>query len=372
MTPVLDSLIETRNAFVYRPNKTLRRPLSRVLIALFFVFGGLTGCSPSNETSNADAAQADSVEAEPSYPPVIASIDDSTYALIIEYENGSDTLLAETFREQLIIYETQFRQQQPGVAFDEAIRHRAQKGIANAFIERRLLMDEATRRGLTADPAEIETRIDQIAAQNRMPNREALEQAMTEQGVTMDSLRNFLAEEAVLQMVGEQIVEAAAQPTVEEIEAFSQDQGDEVWAQHILFGGEGDEVLQKANAVLDSAKTGVDFFALARRHSEGPSAPRGGDLGYFKEGDMLPSFSEAAFTLADSGDVYQDLVQTSYGYHIIRLLGRRAAAPMDTSSARITLVQNRQRKAYEQKYRQLREAVAIYVNPQIIDADLDG
>ena len=357
---------------MYRLNQPQRHPLSRVLLALFLVVGGLTGCSNNDESATADAAEAGSDDTELQYPPVLPSIDDSTVALIIEYENGSDRLEAETFRAQLANYEVQFRRQQPDVQFEGALLERAQQAIANAFIERNLLMGEATRLGLSVDPAEIESRIDRIVLQSQLPSREALEQAMAVDGITLDSLRTFLAEEIRLELVGQQIIGAATTPTVEEIEAFSQDQGEEVRAQHILFQGEGEEVLQKANAVLDSAKAGEDFFALARRHSEGPSAPNGGDLGYFKKPDMVPAFSEAAFALADSGDVAPDLVKSPFGYHIIRLLGRRAAAPIDTSRARVMLTQTRQREAYQEKYRQLREAVTIRVNPQVIAADLNS
>lgn len=357
---------------MYRPNHPLRHPLSRVLIALFLVVGGLTGCSNSDEPTTADADQTDSDGTESEYPPVIPSIDDSTVALIIEYENGADRLKTETFRAQLVNYEAQFRMQQPNVQFEGELLNRAQQAIANAFIERNLLMGEATRLGLSADPAEIENRIDQIVTRSRLPNREALEQAMAVDGITLDSLRSFLSQEIRLELVGQQIIGTATVPSVEEIEAFSKDQGEEVRAQHILFQGEGEEVLQKANAVLDSARAGEDFFELARRHSEGPSAPDGGDLGYFKKPDMVPAFSEAAFALADSGDVAPDLVKSPFGYHIIRLLGRRAAAPIDTSRARVMLMQTRQREVYQEKYRQLREAVTIRVNPQIIAADLNG
>ncbi|MCG8555048.1 MAG: peptidylprolyl isomerase, partial [Proteobacteria bacterium] len=298
-------------------------------------------------------------------------IDDSTVVLIIEHADGSDQLKTETFRARLANYEAQLQRQQPNMPLEGALLERAQRSIANAFIERKLLMGEATRLNLTANPTEIENQIDQIVAQNRMSSREELEQAMAIDGITMDSLRTFLAEELILQQMGQQIVGAATVPTLEEIEAFSKDQGEEVWAQHILFQGDGEEVLQKANAVLDSARAGADFFALARRHSEGPSAPNGGDLGFFKKPDMVPAFSEAAFALADSGDVAPDLVKSPFGYHIIRLLGRRDAAPIDTSRARLMLTQTRQRDAYEAKYRQLREAVTIRVNPQIIAADLN-
>jgi peptidyl-prolyl cis-trans isomerase C len=352
------------------PSHPLRyRSFSRALIVYLVILGALAGCGRGDEPEAALEAAADTAAALPA--PVGPAIDDTTYALIIAYEEGGDTLTTAFYRAQLQNYEQQLQQRQPGVMLDEAQRRRVRQGLAEEYIRRRLLLAEATRLRLTADPAEVETAIDQIVMQNRFESRQMLEEIMAEQGMTMDSLRIFLAEEVVLRMVSEQIVEATAAPTPAEITAFSREQGDEVWAQHILFSGEDEAVLQKANAVLDSAKAGADFFALARRHSEGPSGPTGGDLGYFKRDDMVAPFSEAAYTLADSGDVYPDLVKTSFGYHIIRLLGRRASAPIDTSRARLMLMQNRQRDAYEGKMRQLRADAVVRVNPQIIDAELD-
>ena len=353
---------------MHRPNQTLPYPLRRVLIAFFLLAGVLAGCSQTDDAGTPEAASLD----EPVAAPVDPSIEDSAYAMIIEFEGGSDTLTTETFRMQLFNFEQQARQRQPGLVIDEGQLRQVRQGIAQEYIQRQLLIAETARLGLVADSASVEAGIDRIVMQNRMESREALEQVMAEQGVTMDSLRGFIAEEVLLRMVSEKIVEAVVKPTVEEIEAFSRDQGDEVWAQHILFQGTDEAALQEANAVLDSVKAGADFFALARRHSEGPSAPNGGDLGYFSQPEMVPEFSDAAFALADSGDVYPELVKTSFGNHIIRLLGRRAAPPMDTSRARIMLTQNRQRDAFEKRMHELRADAVIRINPAIIDADLDG
>ena len=71
------------------------------------------------------------------------------------------------------------------------------------------------------------------------------------------------------------------------------------------------------NLVLD----GEDFEAVAREYSEGPSAEKGGDLGFTKPGQLIPAFEKAAFAM-QPGDV-SDLVVTDYGVHIIQLVDRR-------------------------------------------------
>lgn len=98
----------------------------------------------------------------------------------------------------------------------------------------------------------------------------------------------------------------------------------QVKVRHILFklnqeaqGDEEDKVKQKARAVLEEARKGEDFAALASKYSEGPTKSEGGDLGYISPGTMVRPFEEAAFKL-EKGEI-SDLVRTSFGYHIIKV-----------------------------------------------------
>jgi peptidyl-prolyl cis-trans isomerase D len=75
---------------------------------------------------------------------------------------------------------------------------------------------------------------------------------------------------------------------------------------------------EKAQGLLDRIRAGADFAAIARVESQDPgSAPAGGDLGWFDVGMMVKPFSEAAFRLAVGAT--SDLVETEFGYHIIRV-----------------------------------------------------
>lgn len=101
-----------------------------------------------------------------------------------------------------------------------------------------------------------------------------------------------------------------------------------VRASHILFEVPEDDPAaatasrEEAERVLALARAeDADFAALAREHSEGPSGPNGGDLGFFqREGAMVEPFAKAAFEL-EEGQV-SDLVETQFGLHIIRVTGR--------------------------------------------------
>ncbi len=78
-------------------------------------------------------------------------------------------------------------------------------------------------------------------------------------------------------------------------------------------------VLYEIKDIHDSAVAGSDFAELARTYSEDNSAANGGDLGWFKQGQMVPSFDSAVFSM-QTGQISQPL-KTQFGYHIIKLLG---------------------------------------------------
>jgi len=72
----------------------------------------------------------------------------------------------------------------------------------------------------------------------------------------------------------------------------------------------------QAQNILNQLQRGASFDSLARQYSDDPSASRGGDLGYFTEGQMVPPFENAVFGAGDEGLINR-VVETTYGYHII-------------------------------------------------------
>jgi peptidyl-prolyl cis-trans isomerase C len=108
---------------------------------------------------------------------------------------------------------------------------------------------------------------------------------------------------------------------------------EEVRARHILVPTE-----TEAREALAAIRAGADFNAVAQRRSSGPGAREGGDLGFFKRADMVPEFAEAAFAL-QAGQLSTAPVRSPFGWHIIRVDERRAAAAPPYEDARETLRQ---------------------------------
>jgi peptidyl-prolyl cis-trans isomerase C len=91
---------------------------------------------------------------------------------------------------------------------------------------------------------------------------------------------------------------------------------------HILLESEADARQVLAEAV----RPGTDFEALARRRSTGPSAARGGDLGWIERGRMVPEFEAAAFATA-KGQVYPQPIKTQFGWHVLKVDDVRGDEP---------------------------------------------
>lgn len=101
--------------------------------------------------------------------------------------------------------------------------------------------------------------------------------------------------------------------------------GEQVQARHILIAGTTPESKAQAEKLLAELKGGADFAKLAQEHSaDKGSAAKGGELGLFGKGRMVPEFEQAAFALKNKGDL-SDLVKTQFGYHIIQLEAHKPA-----------------------------------------------
>jgi len=122
-------------------------------------------------------------------------------------------------------------------------------------------------------------------------------------------------------------------------------QPERVRASHILIGvPRGADAAAKAQAkakaeqVLKDVKAGKDFAALAKEHSQDPgSAVNGGDLGFFQQGQMVGPFNDAAFSLAPGA--ISDLVETEFGFHIIKVAEKQASRTVPLDEVRPQLEQ---------------------------------
>lgn len=179
--------------------------------------------------------------------------------------------------------------------------------LLDQMITQKAIVAAARARGLDRD-AEVVQRL-------RRAEEETLQQALL-----LREVQPLLSEEALRARFAR---EAASRPAEEEVRA-----------RHILVSTE-----QEARAALaEVSRPGADFAEVARRRSSGPGSREGGDLGFFKRGDMIPEFEQAAFAL-QPGQISADPVRTQFGWHVIRVEERRAVPPPSFDESREQLRQ---------------------------------
>src|SRR5215211_4464970 len=154
-----------------------------------------------------------------------------------------------------------------------------------------------------------------------MSNQEAYEQALKQNNITEDQLREDIRETLPVQKVQERVA-GNAEPSDEEIRNYYEQNKEAQFTtpaqrcvRHILFNK---DQKHKAKEVEHQLEDGGDFAKLAKENSQDPgSAANGGDLGCLGRGETVPEFEQAAFGAKQSKIVGP--VKTEFGYHIIEV-----------------------------------------------------
>lgn len=140
----------------------------------------------------------------------------------------------------------------------------------------------------------------------------------------------------------------------------------EIRARHILV-----ETEEEANAIIEQLNEGGDFEAIAKEKSQDGAAQRGGDLGYFQRGQMVPPFEEAAFAL-EVGEYTSEPVETQFGWHVIKLEDRRAQQPPAFEEVKEQLRSAMMRETYRDRVSELREAAEIEIEDSELKQAVEG
>lgn len=211
-----------------------------------------------------------------------------------------------------------------------------EQDVLQRLIEQKIMLTKADEDTIVADEREVERRVEEQIRYliQQVGSEEQLEAAFQS---PIKQIRRDLRKE-----VGERIqVEMLRRTKFQsvkvsrrEVELFYTSYKDSlppmqetVDISHILMQikpGENSqsEALTRINAIKEQLAAGADFGALATEYSEDPaSASRDGDLGFTKRGDFVREFEEVAFNL-EPGQI-SDVVQTQFGFHIIKLVERR-------------------------------------------------
>lgn len=154
------------------------------------------------------------------------------------------------------------------------------------------------------------------------------------------------------QHISEQLSEESIQKRYDDLRARAANVS-EVQARHILLQTE-----DAARLMVEKLKGGEDFASLAKEHSIGPSAPKGGDLGWFGPGRMVREFEDAAMML-EPGAFTEAPVRTQYGWHVIKVEARRPLSVPSFEELRAALANELSAEAGQTLMKRLRDDAKV-------------
>ena len=340
------------------------------LISLVFV-----GCASSNTSSQSNAN-------ETQLPPIVATVNDrpvSTKLYEMYLKNGREELGLDPKTEE-------------GRTKIEQLR----EGIVSELIDRTLIAQEAERRAVLISPEKM-SQAEQRTVQ-QFGGEQKYDAYLAEHHLSRDEYRETIKSEIYGELMREELRKNLT-VTDEEIKNYYEahksepqfQQAERVTASHILINARPNLIVQQlqreknlssealakaareemekrrklAEALRGRAAAGADFAALARQHSEDPSSrEQGGSLGTFARNSHTRAFDDAAFALKP-GQV-SAVVQTEYGFHVIKLTATDAARAQTLSEAtpeiRRLLLAGREAAKLTESLKEIRRKAKVRIN----------
>ncbi len=247
------------------------------------------------------------------------------------------------------------------------------KNILEGLIERELLYQESQKAGIKVDDKMIE---DQLATiKKRFPSEAEFKIALGNMGLTEHEVKEQIARGLAIRQLIEQQISSKVVITDLETKAYYDGnpqmfkQPEQVKASHILIKvdpgateAQKAEARKKIDAVQQKIKDGGDFAELAKEYSEGPSKTRGGDLGYFRRGQMVKPFEDAVFTMKTNE--VSGIVETRFGYHIIKVYDKKPEKTLAYADVKDKLNQRMKQEKVEKD-------ANLYINQLKKDANIE-
>ena len=311
---------------------TKRTPLA-IAALLALSLAGCRGCgaadAPSTTAAPGAAAPPAGASGATAAPATPAAPVPAVLPTVVARVNGEDITRADLER-SIRGVETTLQQRVPGDKRDGVVR-----GVLDRVINYRLLLQEARARGIEVPAAEVDAQLTALA--RRFQTADAMRQALIVRGVTIEMLRDDARRDLrvgklVAAETGQNV--SVAEGEVRTFFDANQDrfkQPESARAAHIFVrvAPDADDKAKnamrvRAESLMRLAQRGDDFAELARNYSEDrATGTRGGDLGWFARGTTPPPFDEVVFAL--QANQVGGPAQTTDGYHVVKVLGRRPA-----------------------------------------------
>jgi len=246
------------------------------------------------------------------------------------------------------------------------------KNILDQLIDYELIYQQAQKEKVKISNDEINLEIDKI--KDNFSSPEEFDEALKANNITLVRLKEDIKRQLMINSILEETRNQVSVSDEELLEYYNENkesflEPEQVHARHILV-----ETEEEANNLLLQLKEGLtDFAELAKEKSIGPSAPSGGDLGFFAIGQMVKEFEDAAFSL-EPGEI-SGVVQTQFGYHIIKCEEKKEeySPTFEEAKERISnlLKSQRENEAITALISKLKEEANIVINYDF-DAEIES
>lgn len=201
----------------------------------------------------------------------------------------------------------------------------AKSDALNRLIEERLILQEAKRRNMQVDKAEVDERLQQV--RSKFDSEEKFKKTLSRSGLTIRKLKDKYREQIMMRVLVNGIISHNVKITPTQIAAYYYGhksefiQPEKVKFRIIIlkFMSEEEKIKVRsfAEKLLDRIRSGEDFGILAKQYSEGPNAEDGGDMGFISRAEMIKEIDEAIFSLRENE--ISEIIETSLGYNIVKV-----------------------------------------------------
>ncbi|MDE0839867.1 MAG: peptidylprolyl isomerase [Kiritimatiellae bacterium] len=290
-----------------------------------------------------------------------------------EHELNHETL----DRDVTIRIEGKMKQEAPHLSTEE-LRRRAVMIVVDQFVKRSLLLDESDKSGVRITPEEERAAFERIRGQVEQEGK-TLEEVMEGSPLGPEHMRNEVRVGLRISKFLSSRMPRLDQITSDEVEQYREKFADRlktperVGASHILISTNDQdtpkaltEKRSKTEAILQDLKNGAAFDALAKEHSSCPSRLRGGDLGTFPRGQMVKPFEDAAFN-QPVGEI-GPIVQTRFGYHIIRVNDKFPGGPVPDNQVRQQMAKQTHQEHLVALLKELKSQATVYYSKDVVAA----
>jgi peptidyl-prolyl cis-trans isomerase C len=318
----------------------MKRPGAFFVVLFLGVFALSPACSSQDEPTPG-GAEASSLE--PGAPSVASSTEAADLEVMPDVvAKVNDTAITKA---ELVARAESIQRQLPAGTGQDSIDF--YRRVLDDLISSELLYQSSTAKGLVPTQAEVDTQVAQI--RSRFPDQAKFDQVLEAQGLNEEKLRKMMSRDLGIQKLIESEIAAEIEVTAEQKQTFYQENSEQmkepeqVRLSHILVGADENATPEqrelakkKTEGIRARAVAGEDFAALARENSDDPgSKAKGGELPWVGRGDTVPPFEAAAFALSP-GEI-SEVVETRYGYHVIKLAERKEGGtiPFEQAEAQI-------------------------------------